>query len=167
MGKGSKTRNANGVISAVLVVFFLAHGVVGSLAILFGYMSPLVWLVWVGVALVVVHVVVSIVTSWDQLTDAEFPPSDRKKRHLALKWATGIALAVCVAFHVVCDGAMAARVAIVAVAVLLAAHACVGSKSLLKDLNIDRRYKGAFRIAVCVFAVAYVVAALASAAMVS
>lgn len=166
MGKGSKTRNVNGILSAVLVVFFLAHGVMGSLAIMFGYMSPLIWLVWVGMALVVVHVVVSIVTSWDQLTDAEFPPSSRKKRHLALKWVTGTALAVCVAFHVMREGAVVSRVAIVAVAVLLAVHACVGSKSLLKDLNIDRRYKGAFRIVVCAFAVVYVIAALASAVMV-
>ena len=166
MGKGSKTRNANGVISAVLVVFFLAHGVVGSLAILFGYMSPLTWLVWVGVVLVAVHVVVSVFTSRDQLTDPDFPPSARKKRHLALKWATGIVLVACVACHVMCEGAVAERVAIVAVAVMLAVHACVGGKSLLKDLNIDRRYKGAFRIAVCVFAAVYVVAVIASAAMV-
>ncbi|MBQ9001920.1 MAG: hypothetical protein IJ087_08720 [Eggerthellaceae bacterium] len=162
MGERSKARFANGIVSAVLVVFFIAHGLLGSAAIVFGYSSPLAFLVWAGMALVVVHVVASIVTSREQLTDAKRPPSSRKKRHLALKWATGAGLAACVALHVFLRGAFPPKIAIVAVAVMLAVHLCVGSKSLLADLNIPRRYQMAFRVAVCAFAAVFVVAAIAS-----
>jgi succinate dehydrogenase hydrophobic anchor subunit len=44
---------------------------------------------------------------------------------------------------------------------VLAVHLCVGSKSLLKDLEIDRRYKTAFRIVVCVFAAAFALSGIA------
>ena len=102
--------------------------------------------------LVGVHVVVSIVTSREQLVDTERPPSKRKKRHLALKWATGILLAIAVIAHIVLphDG-MLALFAIGAVCITFAIHLCVGARSLLKDLGFDRRYKTAFRVAVCAF----------------
>ena len=163
VGKRSTARFANGAVSAVLVVFFLAHGVLGSLALVFGIIGPLAWLFWVGVALVAVHVVMSVVTSREQLSDAQRPPSPRKKRHLALKWATGALLAACIAVHVASSNALIARLAIVALAIALAAHLCVGSKSLLTDLGADRRYKNAFRAAACAFAALFVVAVLASA----
>ena len=163
MCKPPTARFVNGVISAVIVVFFLVHGVLGSASILTGYIGPLAWLVWCGVAIVAVHVVVSVVTSYQQLTDAEFPPSARKKRHLALKWATGILLAVAAAVHIVLPkSAATAAFAIIAVSAFLAVHLCVGSKSLLTDLSVDKRFKTAFRVVVCVFAAAFVAVVLAA-----
>ena len=161
-------RFVNGVISAFIVVFFLVHGVLGTAELAFGIPSSLAWLVWVGIALVGVHVVVSIVTSRQQLTDADRPPSPRKKRHLALKWATGILLASVVCVHVLVmrfgAGTLPIEVVLKVVTVVLsgalALHVCVGAKSVLKDLNIDRRYMTAFRVVVCVFAAAFVIAAL-------
>ena len=162
MGNRSKARLANGIIAAIIVVFFLAHGALGCTALVFGHMSSLVWIVWIFMALVVVHVVVSVVTSREQLTDAENPPSPRKKRHLALKWATGAGLAACVAAHVLLKDAFSARAVIVGVAVTLAIHLCVGSKSLLADLNISRRFQTPFRIVVCAFAAMFVAAVFVS-----
>lgn len=163
MGKRSISRLVNGIVSAVLVVFFLAHGVLGGVSLVSGVEGTLTWLVWVGVALVVVHVMASVVTSREQLADEQRPPSARKKRHLALKWTTGVLLALCAAAHVIFKDALAGRVAMVLVAVALAVHACVGAKSLLKDVGVDRRYKMAFRVVVCIFVVAFVSAAVCSA----
>lgn len=164
MRKGSKARFFNGVVSAVIVVIFLAHAVMGGFSSLTGYTSPLSALVWLGVALIVVHVVASIVTSREQLNDTERPPSPRKKRHLALKWATGIVLAALAAAHVLMpNDSYLATALIVVLAVALAVHLCVGSKSLLKDIGLNARYKLAFRIVVCAVAFAVVVAILISA----
>ncbi len=161
MGKGSKTRHANGFVSAAVVVFFFAHGVLGCTALLFGFFGSLAWLVWAGVALIALHVVLSVATSYEQLTDAQRPPSPRKKRHLALKWVTGIVLAVCIAAHIALKGAVPARVALVALAVALAVHICVGSKSLLTDLNLDRRNQTLLKVVACGFAALFVLVALA------
>ena len=168
-GKGSKARFANGVISAAIVVFFLVHAALGSLSGLFGLKSPLAWLVWVGVALIAAHIVVSVVTSREQLSDVEHPPSVRKKRHLALKWATGGLLAAAAIAHIatmwtwgaeaVQSAASGAALTVVLSAVL-AVHLCVGSKSLLKDLGIDRRYKTAFRVIVCILAALFALSAI-------
>ena len=162
MGKRSKTRLANGIVSAAIVVFFLAHGTLGALSLVTGFSSPYSWLVWFGAGLIVVHVVLSIVTSREQLNDQKRPPSQRKKRHLALKWATGAGLAACITAHVLFKDTSITWMVIVAVAVMLAVHLCVGSKSLLADLNIDRRFQLAFRVIVCAFAVFFVVTAFAT-----
>lgn len=170
MNKGSKARFVNGVVSAAIVVFFLVHATLGSLSGLFGVRSPLAVFVWVGIGLVGVHVVACVVTSREQLNDMERPPSARKKRHLALKWATGGLLALAVVAHIVSMRVWGvasvqtswAGVALTAVlAIALAVHVCVGAKSLLKDLNIDRAYMGIFRIVVCAFAAFFVIAAIA------
>ena len=172
MGKDSRARKVNGVVSAALTLFFLAHATIGGISLLTGFASPFAVLVWVGVGLVAVHVVASVVTSREQLGDVERPPSARKKRHLALKWATGIALLATAAFHIVSMRMPVATapslaldlVAIVVVAVALAAHLWVGSKSLLKDLGLNTRHQPAFRAAVCLFAVFFVVSAIMGAA---
>ncbi len=165
-------RFANGVVSAAIVVFFLAHATLGTLLGLIGFMSPLAWLVWAGVALVGVHVMLSIFTSREQLTDSERPPSTRKKRHLALKWATGCLLALAAVAHVVAirlGGAAVVQSTVtgalltVSLAAVLAVHLCVGSRSLLKDLSISRGYKLAFRIVVCAFAAFFAISALVGA----
>ena len=155
------SRFVNGIIAAVITVVFLVHGAMGSLSAVTGFSGSLAWVVWGAVVLALAHVVVSIVTSAQQLSDAEHPPSARKKRHLALKWATGGLLAVAAAVHIALPKSTAsAAFVIVAVSALLAVHLCVGSKSLLKDLDIDRRYKVAFRVVVCVLAALFALAML-------
>ena len=145
------SRIVNGVIAALITVFFLVHAILGSLSVIMGFISPLAGLVWVGVAFIVVHIVASIITSREQLGDTEYPPSPRKKRHLALKWVTGGLLAAAAIAHIVLpDSAVASTVIIVVVCIVLAVHLCVGSKSLLKDLGLDTQRKTAFRIVVCV-----------------
>lgn len=172
MRKRLDMRFANGVVSAAIVAFFLVHATLGTLLGLVGFLSPFTWLVWVGVALIGVHVALSIFTSREQLTDLERPPSPRKKRHLVLKWATGGLLALVAVAHVVAIrlGGMAAVNSTVTgalltacLAVVLAVHLCVGSKSMLKDLNISRRYKLAFRLVVCAFAAFFAISALVGA----
>ena len=159
MGKRLTSRFANGVVAALITAGFLVHGTLGALMAVAGLSSSLSWLVWGAVGLAGVHVVASVVTSVQQLTDAERPPSARKKRHLALKWATGALLGVVAAVHIALPASAAASAgAIVALSVVLAVHLCVCSRSLLKDLGIDRRYKTAFRVAVCAFAALFVVA---------
>ena len=153
MGKRPTARFVNGVLAALITVLFLVHGSLGSLSVLGCFSGSLSWLVWGAVILACIHVVASIVTSYQQLTDAEFPPSPRKRRHLALKWATGGLLAAVALAHIMLPPSTTlAALVIVAVSIVLAVHLCVGSKSLLKDLGIDRRYKMAFRVVMCVFA---------------
>lgn len=164
VGKRFTARGLNGAVSAIVAVFFLVHGALGALAALTGFSSPFAWAVWVGVALIGVHVVVSVVTSAEQLGDAERPPSARKKRHLALKWATGALLAVCAGAHVLVPlGRAVSSWIIVGVSIALAAHVCVGARSLLKDLGIDRRHKTAVRVVVVAFAAVFALAMLAGA----
>lgn len=169
MRKNSKARALNGAVSAAIVVFFLGHAVLGSLSALFGISSPFTWFVWIGVVLVGVHVAVSVVTSREQLNDPERPPSARRKRHLALKWVTGGLLLAVAAAHITSiriwganavQSSVSGAALIAVLAVILAVHLNVGSKSLLKDLGIDRRYQLVFRIAVCVLAVFFVTAAI-------
>ena len=164
MRKGSRSRLINGVICAVMVAFFLVHGALGSASLALGFKGTLAWLAWFGIALVAAHVIASVVTSYEQLTDTVRPPSVNKKRHLALKWVTGALLAVCIVAHVLLKGSIAAHIATIALDIVLAVHLCVGSKSILKDLNIDRKYRTHFRVAVCVVAAVFVIAVLASAA---
>lgn len=159
--KGSTSRFVNGVVAALVTLVFLVHGALGSFCVAFGRSGSLSWLVWGAVVLVGVHVVASLVTSVQQLNDAERPPSVRKKRHLALKWMTGLALALFACAHVLLPkSSVAALCLIMAVSVALAVHLCVCAKSLLKDLNVDRRFKVPFRVVVCVFAALFVLAML-------
>jgi len=150
MRKRLTIRFVNGVISAVIVVFFLGHAALGD-AWMFGLVpATMSSLIWAGIALIALHVLVSVITSIDQISDPEYPASDRKKRHLAIKWATGIAISL-VAFLHIDNGRsfdlvggfspLANTVVLVVLAIALAVHACVGAKSLLTDLDIDRRFK--------------------------
>lgn len=151
-----KARTINGVIAAVMTVVFLGHGIMGSLHNVFGLTSPFSWVVWIAVVLVGIHVAMSLLTSSQQLGDAERPPSRRKKAHLALKWATGGLLAVIAVVHIVLPKSLeASAYVIVAVSVALAAHLCVCAKSLLSDLGFDKRWKWPFRVIVCLFALLF------------
>ena len=160
-GKSSKARVVNGVIAALITIIFLVHGTMGSLSALFGFSSALSWVVWGAVILAGLHVVMSMVTSTQQLTDREFPPSRRKKAHLALKWVTGGLLAVVAIAHIILPkSSVTAAGVIVAVSVLLAVHVCVGSKSLLTDLGFSKRYKWPLHVVVCLFAAVFAVVML-------
>ncbi|MBQ9068125.1 MAG: hypothetical protein IJ131_03550 [Eggerthellaceae bacterium] len=170
MRKRITTRGANGVVSAAIVCFFLAHGLLGSLQGFFAVPSPATWIVWAGMVLVGIHVVLCIATSFEQLTDTVRPPSVQKKRHLALKWATGIALAAVVGVHIGRIRTLGPIAALhsaegaawtIALAALLASHIWTGSKSLLKDLGIDRSWRNAVRAGACAFAAVFSLFALA------
>lgn len=161
MRKRSTARVVNGVVSAVIAAVFLAHALMGALSLAFGFSNSFAWLIWVGVALVGVHVVLSVVTSREQLSNVDRPPSPRKKRHLALKWGSGLALAVLAGLHVatrlfpdtVTDAAALMETAVlVLLSAALAAHVCIGCRSLLKDLSLNRDWKWPLRTAVLVCA---------------
>lgn len=153
MDKRSKARRVNGIIAALITVFFLVHGTMGSLSSIFGFTNSFPWVVWIAVGLIGIHAVVNILTSVQQLNDAEHPPSRRKKAHLALKWATGGLLAAIAVAHIVLPkSSAAAAFLIIGVSVALAAHLCVCAKSLLSDLALDSRGKWPFRVVVCLFA---------------
>lgn len=159
---GRDVRWVNGVLSAIIGCFFLAHSLMGGASMAFGFESALKALAWAGVAGICAHVVLCAVTSYQMMTDTVRPPSSKKKRHMALKWATGALLLVTAAVHFTvlgtgsasASGVQASGAALaLALLVVLAAHLCIGAKSLLKDLNIDRTYRTAFRAVVVVLAV--------------
>ena len=166
MRKPPKARAINGIISACIVVFFFVHAAMGGASTLFGLPRTLSFVAWLGVAAICAHIITSIITSYQQLNDEEHPPSSRKKRHLALKWATGGLLAVVAIVHVVTSQVLGAGSAFATgtgvalmtlLVVVLAVHICVGAKSLLTDLRLDKRYLLPLRIAVCVIAAVLVV----------
>ena len=167
-------RLVNGIVCAVLLVFFLVHAVLGGASAAFDIPRNLKFLVWAGVVLVCAHVALCVVTSHQMMTDAERPPSDKKKKHLALKWVTGVillalALVHIVALNVVGEGVVQLTGALLALALLvvLAVHLWAGTKSLLKDLSIDRKYRNPLRaviVAIAVVAGALLLCALVFAA---
>ena len=171
MRKPRDIRFVNGILALAAVLFFALHGVLGALSGFLDVPNSFAWLVWGGIGLIVAHVVASIVTSRQQLGDKERPPSPRKKRHLALKWATGIALAAAVVFHIVnmqmagesLSEAVAGPIGIIgmlALIVFLAVHICVGIKSLLKDIGASRERMNIIRVVVVAVAIALGVACL-------
>ena len=162
MRKNTNIRTLNGIASALIVGVFFLHAAFGSSPGLSGLWIRIAPLVWIGVAIIAVHVALSVATSVQQLTDTVRPPSSAKKRHLVLKWVTGVLLAAAAVAHAGCVHAAGAgavhatatgTVLAVCVLVLLTWHVCVGTKSLLKDLNIDRRYRTLLRVVVCVLAI--------------
>ena len=89
----------------------------------------------------------SIVTSRQMLHDAERPPSRRKKRHLVLKWVTGLALLLIACVHALLPEHAAAWPSVsILVALALAVHMYVGGKSLTSDLGLPRGMCIAFRL---------------------
>lgn len=155
-------RRVCGILTAALCCLIAAHMVMGGLSLVFDIPRALKPVVWVGVALLVGHILICIVTSFQMMTDAVRPPSRKKKRHFVLKWVTGALVVATAAAHVIGRAwtdapadAPAALALSAALAAFAAWHACVGAKSLLKDLDIDRRYRTLVRavaIAVAAFA---------------
>ena len=161
MDNRSKARLINGIIAAVITIVFLIHGALGSVSAVTGFTGSLSWVVWGAVILLMLHVAVSVVTSVQQLNDAERPPSRRKKAHLLLKWVTGGLLAIAAIAHIVLPKSMTVSAyVIIAVSIALAVHLCVAAKSWLADLSIDRRWKWPFRMVVCICAALFVLAML-------
>ena len=144
----SRLRAINGIASAVIVVLFIAHG----LTRVAGGMGPS-FIVWAGVAIVLVHVLLSVGTSTEMLSDTVRPPSTKKKLHLVLKWVSGTLLGAFALAHAL--GLVDSnKWFLCALALLIAWHAWVGSRSLLKDLRIDTRYRNMLRIILCIAAAA-------------
>ena len=143
-------RKANGILALVIAILFAAHAALGALSQHVDIPHALAPLVWVGVALAVAHIVMCLFTSRSMLTDTVRPPSDKKKRHLALKWVTGAALVAAVVAHIIIGTETSGKVAVVAVAVFLALHVCTGMKSLLKDLGWPRSLRDPLRVACCI-----------------
>ncbi len=151
-------RRANAILSAGIFLFFVAHIAFGCAFLLGLITDSLAFLVWVAVGLAGVHVVMCIVTSYKMLSDTVRPPSDKKKRHLVLKWVTGGLVLLVAGVHVAVGGGLqeSGRLVVLlvemALAFCLASHTYIGVKSLLKDLGIARRYRTALRMVICVLA---------------
>lgn len=157
-------RRICGIVTAVLCLIIAVHMVAGGLSLVLPIPRTFEPVVWAGVALLLAHIIVCVVTSYQMMTDKERPPSVHKKRHLVLKWATGGLVVATAAAHVIgrafssTPAADASALALsAALAVFVAWHAFVGAKSLLKDININRKYRNLVRavaVAVAAFAIA-------------
>lgn len=162
-GVDSAVRAANAVIAAALVVFLLAHEALGALSQIVELPTGARWLIWAGVAAIVVHAIVCAATSYWMMTDTVRPPSAHKRNHLVLKWVSGGVLAALACAHAVMGGdphdAATSAVAC-ALGAALAWHACVGVKSALRDLGRDKQHRNAIR-AVIIAMTAVIVAATA------
>ena len=159
----SPSRVANAWAALILVVIFCAHALLGALKQLVpGLPSALAWVVWVGVGAIVVHLILSGITTYDMWTDRKRPASPRKKRHQYLKWISGAAVLVCAAAHmlvVLAPGLFPGsthvlrHVLMIALAAALCWHIFISAKSLLKDLwpGATKRARNLIRAAVVVF----------------
>lgn len=140
-------RKVNGAIAGVLCLFFLVHGILGILWTSGAINAELAFVIWAFFIAALVHGLLSIVTSRRMLHDAERPPSRRKKRHLVLKWVTGLALLLIACVHALLPEHAAAWPSVsILVALALAVHMYVGGKSLTSDLGLPRGMCIAFRL---------------------
>ena len=153
-------RRINGIISALLLCVFLVHATLGSISLLYPIPRSFGFLIWGGVGLVVIHVILCIATSKDMLTDTKRPPSNKKKDHLVLKWVSGALLIPAVVLHLsgfgnsLETGYTSFYLALIfLLIVFIASHEYVGIKSLLKDLDIDRRYRLPICLTICLLGV--------------
>ena len=72
----SLARRANGVVTALLVAFFLgAHGLLGSASAIVALDSSLSWIAWIATAAIAVHVCLNVRVTIEKLSDPEKPPS--------------------------------------------------------------------------------------------
>lgn len=151
-----KLRLFNALVASVVAVFFLAHSVLGTASFFVeGLVNHVPWLTWAMFGAVGVHVVASVGATVLMLTDAERPPSSRKKRHFVLKWATGALLALVIAAHLVCvlrpESLLAfsgqTKVPFLLLLAALAWHVGIATKSLARDLGIGKRTRDIVRAA--------------------
>ena len=144
-------RGGNAIAAALLAVFFVVHAALGVVSFATGWQGCFAWVIFLGVAVVAVHVGLSVATTVHMFCDKERPASSKKKRHQCLKWATGLVLVCAVVVHMAGDPAHAAQGG--AAAVALAAmvwHAFVGVKSLTRDLRLPKELRTPLRVALVV-----------------
>lgn len=136
-------RSANARLALFLTVLFLGHAFLGAVWIGKAHSDTFIWVIFLGMVAIGVHVITCCFTSYRMLHDERFPPSKRKKMHLVLKWVTGAALLICAVVHITVQDVSITIEAIIATIVLaaLAWHTCVCVKSLLKDLGAKTRWK--------------------------
>lgn len=156
MWKTDDIRRANGIATLVLMTVLAMHELAGALFINGVALGGARWLVWAGVVVIVVHVALSVGTTYRMLCDRVRPPSTKKKRHQVKKWVTGLAVAALVVVHmpVVASGASWSLIALL-LDIALAVHLCVSAKSLVKDMGLASSMRfavRAFAITVAAFA---------------
>ena len=162
VNQGLSLRRINGTVSEVLICFFLAHAALGSMSLLYPISHEFKFFIWVGIGLIAIHIILSAATSKQMLADKKYPPSARKKKHLALKWLSGMLLVLAAVLHIIGFETSPTSsysnfflVVSLLITALLTSHVYIGAKSLLKDLNMDRRYRIPLRLAVCVLATTF------------
>ncbi len=147
-----RIRRFNAILTVALMVFFFAHATMGSLTQIIPIHNDVEWLIWTFAALILVHAVTCIATSYFMLTNTKNPPSKGKKQHLVLKWVSGATLLLFVFLHV--TGAFNLYIPImVLLAGILAWHSYVGIKSFTKDLKMPGTLRMPIRIVLIVLAV--------------
>lgn len=157
--KPTPLRTANGIFASITCFIFLAHVVLGAWKFFdLSFEGKYVWMVWVGVGVLAVHIALSVGTTVSMLTDTKRPPSAKKKRHQLMKWITGVTLLAAALVHVSTTSAIANGGVVhelswlefalmLVVAAALAWHIFVASKSLLKDLHVPdhKRFRPAMQ----------------------
>lgn len=148
------TRLVNAGVAALLVAAFLGHALFASAAGVDAASRAPYPLLYCLLALVAVHIALSVATTVLMWNDTVRPPSEKKKRHQVLKWVTGAALLAVLCVHVA-HPAVVPAVTWAASAVLLAAfvwHGWTGMKSLARDLRVPGKAKVPLRIALVALA---------------
>lgn len=162
MGLQANWRKVNGAVAGVLCLFFLVHGVLGILWTSAAVTMELAFVIWAFFIVALVHGLLSIVTSRQMVHDAERPPSRRKKRHLALKWMTGVALLLVACIHALLpESTIFWPYASILVTCAFAVHMYVGGKSLASDLGLPHGMRIAFRLVAIIWAVIVCIGLLA------
>lgn len=94
-----RTRWTNGILAALAALLFFLHAALGCLFAL-GIVSNLIaFMVWIAIGIAGLHVITCVITSFQMLNDKVRPPSVRKKRHLVLKWVTGVLILLVAGMH--------------------------------------------------------------------
>ena len=132
------------------MLLFLAHACLGTLKQFWpGMPSSLEWLVWVGVAVIGLHVLIVAGTTYEMWTDTVRPISDRKKQHQIKKWVTGGILLLAIVFHQVwLASGVWSIVIMAATAIALCVHLFTSMKSLTRDLGLSKKLRTPLRVAV-------------------
>ena len=163
----TRARVANAVAACFIMLLFLVHACLGTLKLYWPEMpSSLEFIVWFGVAVIAIHIIISIATTYEMWTDTVRPPSDRKKRHQILKWVTGVLLVCAIVVHQLCVAQllppatvdMLTLPALIVTAILLCWHLFVGAKSLTRDLNLRYTLRTPMRVVSIVITVVVCVA---------
>ena len=151
-----KLRLLNALFASAIAVFFLAHSTLGAASLFVeGLTNSAPWLVWIMFGVVGLHVLASVGATALMLVDTDRPSSSRKKRHFALKWATGAVLAATIAAHlfsILCPGSLPVfphqtKASFLLLLAALAWHVGIATKSLARDLGIGKRARDVMRAA--------------------